>query len=454
MKNILEAIVVAGGKPLFVGGCVRDKILRRESKDIDVEVYDLPADQLVKVLSKFGRVDQVGVSFGVIKLTTDTDDFDFTLPRLDNKVGVGHTGFEVVVDHTLSPMEAAKRRDFTINSIAEDMDGNLIDPYGGESDLMYGVLRATSEHFAEDPLRVLRGFQFAGRFNMKADTRTSDLCRSLLPEAETLASERIFGEWEKWALKSVKPSAGLEFLLDTGWIKLYPELDQLVGLEQDAEWHPEGCVFTHTGLVCDAAAEIAVRDQLDDEDRLVLMFAALCHDLGKATTTSVNDQGRIIAPGHAAAGLDPTITLMQRIGFVGDNKLRRILDQVVPLVVEHMAHINVVPTDRVVNRLAVRTHPSSLKQLVRLMEADHSGRHPLPKHCPPVALQMLEIADRLAIQDEKPANILGGRHLIDLGVTSGPIFSTIIALAYQEQLDGRINTLDEAISFAREYLNS
>jgi len=141
MKHILEAIVTIGGRPLFIGGCVRDKILRQEPKDIDVEVYDLPADQLIEVLSRFGRVDQVGVSFGVIKLTTDDDDFDFTLPRLDNKTGNGHTGFEVIVDHTLSPLEAAKRRDFTINSIAEDMDGNLIDPYGGESDLMYGVLR-------------------------------------------------------------------------------------------------------------------------------------------------------------------------------------------------------------------------------------------------------------------------------------------------------------------------
>lgn len=450
MKNILDAIVAAGGTPLFVGGCVRDEILRLPCKDIDVEVYNLETSDLIAVLSQFGRVDQVGVSFGVIKLTTDNDDFDFTLPRRDNKTGTGHTGFEVVVDHTLSPKEAALRRDFTINSIARDMNGNLIDPYGGESDLMYGILRATSEHFAEDPLRVLRGFQFAGRFNMKVDDRTADLCYSLLPEAKTLASERIFGEWEKWALKSVKPSAGLQFLVDTGWIKLYPELEAIYELDQDPEWHPEGCVLTHTGFVCDAAAAIADRDQLDDEERLVLMFAALCHDLGKATTTSVNDQGRIIAKGHAEAGADPTRSLLERIGFVGDAKLRRIVDQIVPLVVEHMAHVNIEPNDRIVKRLAVRTSPSSLKQLVRLMEADHSGRPPLPKHCPPAALQILEIADRLAIQDDKPEQILKGRHLIPLGLIPGPIFTTIIDEAYQLQLDGEINTLEEAIQFAKD----
>jgi len=110
MQNILETIVQAGGRPLFVGGCVRDKIMDIACKDIDVEVYGLPAEQLVAVLEQFGRVDQVGVSFGVIKLTTETDDFDFTLPRRDNKVGVGHKGFVVEVDHNLTPTDAAKRR--------------------------------------------------------------------------------------------------------------------------------------------------------------------------------------------------------------------------------------------------------------------------------------------------------------------------------------------------------
>ena len=152
MKEILQAIIEAGGDPLKVGGCVRDKILGIESKDIDVEVFGLDSDRLCAVLKRFGKISIVGESFGVIKLTTKDDDFDFSLPRIDNKVGAGHKGFEVVVDHNLSPEEAAKRRDFTINAIGERIDGTLVDPFGGVQDLRDKVLKHTSEHFAEDPL--------------------------------------------------------------------------------------------------------------------------------------------------------------------------------------------------------------------------------------------------------------------------------------------------------------
>lgn len=447
MQNILDAIVNNGGNPLFVGGCVRDELLNIQSKDIDVEVYGLDANKLIQVLEQFGKVDQVGVSFGVIKLTTETDDYDFTLPRIDNKVGVGHTGFEVIVDHTLTPYEAAARRDFSINAIGKDVNGNLIDPYNGQMDLQNRVLRATSSHFAEDPLRVLRGFQFAGRFNMKVESETSVLCQQLMSEYNTLASERIFGEWEKWALKSTKPSAGLKYLVDTGWIKLYPELDAICDLDQDPEWHPEGCVLTHTGLVCDAAAEIATRDQLCDEERLVLIFGGLCHDLGKATTTHVSN-GRIVAPGHAEAGIEPTISLMNRIGFVGDNKLKKVVDQVVKLVAEHMAHINIEPNPRIVRRLAVRTNPSNLNQLVRLIEADHSGRHPLPKCCPENALQILTIAKQLEIEASVPKPIVMGRHLIEhFNMTPGPEFKLVLDRCYQAQLDGKFDNIESGLLF-------
>jgi tRNA nucleotidyltransferase (CCA-adding enzyme) len=452
-EQILNAIIEAGGTPLYVGGCVRDKILNVESKDVDVEVYGLPSSDLMAVLSRFGKVSQVGVSFAVIKLSTENEEFDFSLPRLDNKFGPKHGDVEVVVDHRLTPTQAAYRRDFTINSMARTVNGDLLDPYGGESDLMAGLLRATSAHFTEGlTVRIHRGVQFAGRFDMVVHGHTAKICKdALLTNNEIVTSDRIYGEWEKWAMKSVRPSAGLRFLIDTGWIVKYPELQALVGLDQDPEWHPEGDVITHTGLVCDAAVQIAKRDQLNDEDRLVLVMSALCHDLGKAVTTTTNEAGRIIAPGHAEAGVDLTESLMKRMGFVGDGGLSKIVDQVKPLVACHMAHLSAEPNERFVRRLADRTHPSTLKQLVRLMEADHSGRHPLPKGCPPKALQILQIAEELAIQDAKPEQILKGRHLIPLGYLPGPMFTTIIEAAYQKQLDGEIKTLDDAIEFAKTY---
>ena len=142
-------------------------------------------------------------------------------------------------------LDAARRRDFTINSIGQKIDGEIVDPFGGINDLKNRILRCTSEAFGEDPLRVLRGFQFAARFELVADELTLQKCKSLINEANTLPRERIWSEWEKWALKGKKPSLGLKFLVESGWICLYPELANLIygpdnrmGIPQDPHWHP------------------------------------------------------------------------------------------------------------------------------------------------------------------------------------------------------------------------
>lgn len=450
MQNILDAIVNAGGRPMFVGGCVRDELMGVASKDIDVEVYGLSPDSLVAVLRKFGRVDCVGESFAVIKLTTKDDDFDFSMPRRDNKVGDGHKGFVVEVDHSMTVEEALLRRDYTINAMAKGLDGTLVDPYGGRHDLHDGVLRATSKHFVEDPLRVLRGFQFASRFDMAVEPNTAHMCQELLTEAHTISPERVYMEMMKWCLKSTVPSKGLYFLRATGWTKLFPELHALVDLPQDPEWHPEGDAFVHTALVCDAARDIAVRDRLNDEDRVVLMLAALCHDLGKAKTTVMRD-GRWRSPGHAEEGVDLTKSLLARMGFCDDaskktKKGKSILDKVVPLVRDHMSHIGMEPNDRSVRRMAARVAPSNIGMLVKLMEADHSGRPPLEKCVPVNASKILLISQRLDLMNNKPEPIVKGRHLIDMGLDPGPEFKQILDKCYQAQLDGLFNDLESGLA--------
>src|SRR6185369_2806977 len=122
-----------------------------------------------------------------------------------------------------------------------------------------------------------RAMQLAARLDMRLAPETAELARALLPEASALAQERIWGEWQKWATKSRRPSAGLRVLRETGWIELYPELSALIGCPQDPLWHPEGDVYIHTLYVCDAAAAIADREQLVGEGRAVLLLAALCH---------------------------------------------------------------------------------------------------------------------------------------------------------------------------------
>ena len=443
LRHILDAIAAAGGHPFEVGGCVRDSLLGIDCKDVDIEVFHLSVAELVVVLNGFGEVHEVGVSFGVIKLRLPDGEFlDFSLPRRDSKEGRGHKGFRVEVDHSLSIAEAAARRDFTINAISRDCrDGRLVDPHGGIADLAQRVLRHIGPHFAEDPLRVLRGMQFAGRFGLSVDTETAELCRSLMSEFSTLPVERIWGEWHKWATKSRSPSRGLEFLNQSGWIDHFPELAALRGVPQDSEWHPEGDAWIHTLLVCDAAAALADREALSEERRVILLLAALCHDLGKATTTEFLD-GRWRAHGHADASVPLSQQFLARIGCP-----LAITEAVLPLVREHLVHTQREISARLVRRLALRMAPATIEQLLQLIEADMSGRPPLPGGLPDAARQLGEIASELALGEEKPRPLVLGRHLIARGFQPDVWFQGVLNKCFEAQIEGAFAGLEDGLQF-------
>lgn len=383
LQLVLETIAARGGTPLLVGGSVRDSLLGCECKDYDVEVFGLSADDLQSILATFGRVDAVGVSFGILKM----DGHDFSLPRRESKEGRGHKGFIVQVDPTMTIKEACSRRDFTINSMAfNPLTKEYIDPFDGRTDLDELVLKPTSDAFKEDPLRVLRGMQFAGRFDMVASLDTIAMSKEVRGEYDTLAKERVWGEWEKWAAKSTKPSKGLVFLYFTGWLSLYPTLNALMGCPQDPIWHPEGDAFMHTLWVVNAMASICNREGIVGEDRVVMMMAALCHDIAKPPTTAKNDAGRWTSHGHCEQGGPMAKAFLDSIGC-----LSRITDKVVPLVQEHLAHVREGHTPRTVRRLAMRLHPASLRELAVLIEADHCGRPPLSEDMPKEMGEVLEI---------------------------------------------------------------
>lgn len=445
LRKIIQAIAEAGGVAFEVGGCVRDQLLGWENKDLDIEVFHLDASTLSKLLSRFGKVNEVGVSFGVIKLrTAQGDDLDFTLPRRESKIGRGHRGFHVEVDHTLSVADAALRRDFTMNAIYRNLhDQTLIDPHGGVSDLERGILRATSSHFAEDPLRVLRGMQFAARFDATMTNDTIEMCRSLSHEYSSLAIERVWNEWLKWATRSRRPSKGLHVLKDCGWIEHYPELVALIGVQQDPAWHPEGDVWIHTLHVCDAAARIAEREKLNDDERVILMFAALCHDLGKSSTTEMVD-GRWRSPAHASVGVPLSDSFLTRIGCP-----RHYIEIVQPLVAEHLVHVQMEATPRTVRRLSVRLGKASITQLMRLVEADLGGRPPLPITLPESLVRLMRIAENTDVTQKKPDKIILGRHLLELGYTPARWFSQILETCYQAQLDGLFEAEPQGIDFLK-----
>jgi len=417
-------------------------------KDVDIEVFQMKPDVLTAILSKFGKVDSVGVSFGVIKLnTSDGMEYDFTLPRRESKSGSGHRGFIVEVDHSMTIEEAAARRDFTINAIYRcPLTDQLHDPFRGATHLAEKSLHATSHHFGEDPLRVLRGMQFAARFGLSATEQTIQMSRGLLPEATDLARDRIWHEWEKWALRGTHPSLGLEFLRETNWLSLYPELEALVGVQQDPEWHPEGDVWTHTLHVCDAAAVVADREQLGGRDRIVVLLAALCHDLGKATHTRF-ENGRWHAYGHEAGGVAPTNAFLDRIGCP-----IALQDLVVPLVANHLIHAVDQVNPRLVRRLALRLGESSVKHLVHLIEADVSGRPPLPPRLPDNAKKILELASGMKIDRNAPKPILLGRHLIELGHEPAPWFGKVLKQCFEAQLDGVFEVEEDGFQYLQSLM--
>src|SRR5579862_2201756 len=268
LPPLLEAIVrelrSAGYRALVVGGAVRDALLGQEPKDLDIEVSGIVYDRLAALIAQYGRVDLVGKSFGVVKLQSGGGEYDFSVPRRDSKVGPKHQDVSATFDESITPREAASRRDFTINAMACDpLTGEVLDFFGGRDDLKNRILRATSDAFAEDPLRVLRGMQFACRFDLDIAPETVEKCRSIVYRFSSIARERVAEEFMKWAVKSVRPGRIAEYLRLTGWEVHFPEIARLAGVPQDPHWHPEGDVSVHTMLVLDAAARVAIRDGLE-----------------------------------------------------------------------------------------------------------------------------------------------------------------------------------------------
>jgi tRNA nucleotidyltransferase (CCA-adding enzyme) len=444
------------GRPRLVGGCVRDWLLGLEPKDIDIEVPGTDFETLRRTLGPFGATDVVGRSFGVIKLRLEDAEYDFSLPRRESKTGAGHRGFTVAPEPDLSDNDAAARRDFTINSIAYDpFENRLIDPHRGENDLRSKVLRHTSDAFTEDPLRVLRAFQFAARFDLVLAPETVALCRAIQGTYAELAIERVWAEWAKWAEKSTVPSRGLAVLRETEWLRHFPEIAAMSGTQQDPQWHPEGDVFTHTSFCCDALVKLPAWQAAYPARRRGLLLAVLAHDFGKSSTTrQAEKKGKLrwISPGHESAGGPLSEQFLTRIGAP-----RETVEFVRPLVVNHMVNhsSSAEASDAAVRRLARRLTPATIDDLCLVMRADHDGRPPLHT---PETLHRIEAlhtrADALALAANAPRPILLGRHLLAAGRQPGPDFKAILDSAFEAQLDGAFSDEASAQAWLDQQLRS
>jgi tRNA nucleotidyltransferase (CCA-adding enzyme) len=453
--DLAQAVRQAGGRALLDGGCVRDGLMGVQPKDWDLEIYGIAPERLREVLDRFGPVNVVGEAFTVYKLGAD---LDVSLPRRERKSGRGHRAFVIEGDPLMSFPEAARRRDFTINAILQDpLTGEIIDPFDGRRDIEQGVLRAVSaETFVEDSLRVLRAAQFAARFEFRIAPETVELCRTI--DLTDLPAERIWGELEKLLLRARQPSIGLGWLHALGALQqLFPEINALVGVPQDPEWHPEGDVFVHTRLTIDRARELI--DELAYPRQVTVMLAALAHDFGKPATTEFIE-GRLRSRGHEAAGVPPTESFLSRINVhtIDGYNVRA---QVISLVREHLnpgeffkkrAEVG----DGAFRRLARRCEPDLL---YRVAKADSLGRNapwvPREQWYGSEAQEwFIQRARELDVMHHPPDPLLLGRHLLALGVEPGPRIGEITRAVYELQLDGRVRTVEEAIAEAEKLIAS
>ncbi|HEY2476903.1 MAG TPA: HD domain-containing protein [Candidatus Cybelea sp.] len=360
------AALLPAGSLFAVGGRVRDEIRaenqqleERWAVDSDYVVVGVALDELVDRLKQLGRVDLVGASFAVLKLTVDGETVDVALPRRERSTGIGHRDFAVQSGPDVSLDEDLGRRDFRMNMLARALpSGRLVDPYGGVADILGRRIDiAAPQSFTEDPLRMLRAAQFAARFEYET---TPDLRNAMMlaaPLVSSVAGERVHDELTKLLKFAKRPSIGFELLRETNVLRfVWPELLEGVGVEQN-EWHAYD-VWGHMMATVDAAPA----------GDLTLRLAALLHDVGKPRTKDGPHFYR-----HEIVGAEMSEAMLERFRFPGETTRT-----VVHLVRQHMYNADPEMSDASLRRFIRRAEPSRLEHLFALRHADIAGSG-LPK---------------------------------------------------------------------------
>jgi tRNA nucleotidyltransferase (CCA-adding enzyme) len=363
LKEIIVEEILKRGKIYKVGGVVRDRIISPvlPDKDTDYLVCGIPLDELINLLENFGKVDLVGKSFGVIKFSPfkrysedeEVRTFDVALPRKEYSTGSGHKDFKVDFDHRLRVEDDLGRRDFTMNALAFDLSTKkIIDPLNGRKDIKRGLIRMTNPRsFLDDPLRMLRGIQFAARFEFELEENTY---QSLCENAEmikTVSPERIQEELNKLFTKAKKPSIGFRLMEKVGMLKyIFPELSACVGVEQPGGFHQYD-VFEHSLVTMDySPMEVVPR------------LAALLHDLSKPQAKALTSDGATFY-GHEKKGAIATEKILERLRYSNE-----VISKVKLLVDKHM--FTTAVTDKGLRRLINKVGVENIFDLLELRRAD------------------------------------------------------------------------------------
>lgn len=437
--RIAEKVAAAGGRTFYVGGLVRDHILGRDNKDVDIEVHGITPEKLSAVLESLGEVTKTGVSFGVFGLKKY--EIDIAMPRREKAVGRGHRDFEVDVDPFIGYEKAALRRDFTMNAMMEDvLTGEILDFFGGREDMQRRLIRHVNDvTYREDALRVLRAAQFAARFQFEIAEETRKLSRQM--SLKDLAAERILGELNKALLKAKAPSLFFEEMRKMGQLTLwFPEPEALIGVPQSPVHHPEGDVWTHTMRVLDEAAKLR-GDAAYPEG---FMMSALTHDFGKAVSTVIED-GRISAIGHEKTGIELARQFLRRIS--NENRMERYVLNMTEL---HMKP-NMLAGAGAGRKATSRMFDQSVcpEDLLLLAKADHFGKGNAEDYSATESF----LKERLAhYQMLMSRPFVQGRDLVEAGIRPGADFSDALAYAHKMRLAGvpKPEALSQTLAYIRK----
>ncbi len=444
LREIISSLSAHGARILLVGGAVRDMFLGLSIKDVDIEIHGMSLDQLKTVLAQFGFVDEVGKAFGVLRLTKY--DIDWSVPRIDS------AGRKPIVQTKIDlPIEQAfARRDLTINAMGIDMvTSELIDPFHGLHDLITKTLRApNASFFLQDPLRFYRVMQFIGRFEMYPDQELTEVCRTM--DISQIARERIEVEFEKLFLRSKRASLGVRWLEDIDRLKeILPELAATKGVVQDRQWHPEGDVFEHSMQTLDAVYYAHYQGL----EKVILSWAAVCHDLGKVGTTETED-GKIISHNHQVEGVPLARSMLKRV--TANGMLIAAVERLVRYHLDPIVFVEQKSGKSAYKRLALKLAPyTNMAMLAQLAQADKRGRN--PKGHEPLRIEIaqidlfLSIVSELHIEYKPEEPLVLGRDVMNI-IAPGPSMGELLDHLYALQIEDHTLTKQDLLERAHQWV--
>jgi poly(A) polymerase len=431
-RHLVTQLKNAGYKAFCVGGCTRDMLMNIPPREYDITTSATPEE----VSNIFSHTIPVGVSFGVILVLIGHYRFEVATFRKDE--GYSDSRHPDYVTYSTDEEEDVLRRDFTINGMLYDPIGEeAIDYAGGMDDIRDGIIRTIGvplDRFSEDKLRLMRAVRFASRYGFAIERDTYGALKELAPRINLVSAERIRDELVK-IISQKNPGDGLKLLRESGLLRyILPEVDIMHGVEQPPEFHPEGDVFTHTCLVLDK-----IYENTGGLASPELAMGGLLHDVGKPPTFSVSD--RIRFNGHDKLGADMSREICRRLKF--SNKQ---IELIYELVRDHLKFKDVFYMKK-----------STLKRFIGMPDFDeHMVLHLadcLASHGSTEAYDfVMKKFEELKDEEIKPEPLLGGRELIEMGYSPGPLFKEILNLVEEAQLEGEITSRSEALELvSRKY---